>query len=53
MKRYAITSKLEDDGYIYAQVVDGNRLAKKETYRRYFGDNISELEDAMGFEILG
>lgn len=27
MKRYAITHKLGSDDYIYAQIVDGNRLA--------------------------
>ena len=41
MKRYAITSKLGDDGYIYAQVVDGNHLAK-----------LYGFSDCTGFELI-
>lgn len=41
MKRYAITNKLGNNGYIYAQVVDGNRLAK-----------LYGFSDCTGFELI-
>ena len=41
MKRYAITSKLGSDDYIYAQVVNGNRLAE-----------LYGFSDCTGFELI-
>ena len=41
MKRYAITSKLGTDDYIYARIVNGNRLAE-----------IYGFSDCTGFELI-
>lgn len=47
MKRYAITHKLEKDGYIYAQIVDGNRLAKLYGFSDCTGFDLIQVMEVM------